>query len=114
MTNMSHECRASGPRVALAAVVLVLSGLAPLAVMAQGQPRDSGPRADGGGDGQDFSSRRRGETAEDLRRRLEPVLRLEDDELLRLIPERSGLNFVGCPNPNCRGGTQEGQLAWTL
>ena len=39
-------------------------------------------------------------------------LRLPEAELLRLIPDRSGLHFVGCPN--CQGGTQEGQLDWTL
>ena len=57
--------------------------------------------------------RRRGETMRrSLERRLEPVLRLSDAELLRLIPDRSGFRFVGCPN--CQGGTQEGQLDWTL
>jgi hypothetical protein len=54
---------------------------------------------------------RRGETTEGLRRRVEPVLRLSEADLLRAIPDRSGFNFVGCPN--CKGGTQEGQLAWT-
>jgi Heparinase II/III-like protein len=40
------------------------------------------------------------------------VLDLSEEELLRRIPDRSGFQFVGCPN--CTGGTQEGQLTWTL
>ena len=59
-----------------------------------------------------FPSRRRGNDGEGPERRLEPVLRLSETELLRLIPDRSGFRFVGCPN--CQGGTQEGQLDWTL
>ena len=59
-----------------------------------------------------FPARRGGNDAEGLERRLEPVLRLSEAELLRLIPDRSGFRFVGCPN--CQGGTQEGQLDWTL
>jgi hypothetical protein len=55
---------------------------------------------------------RRGGDAESLRRRLEPVLRLPEERLLALIPDRSGFLFVGCPN--CNGGAQERQLAWTI
>ena len=47
-----------------------------------------------------------------LQKELEPVLRLSDQELVDLVPERSGLYFVGCPN--CDGGTQENQIAWSI
>ena len=36
---------------------------------------------------------------------------LSESDLVRLVPEQSGLRFVGCPN--CNGGRQEGQLVWT-
>lgn len=49
---------------------------------------------------------------EHIRQRLGPVMQLSEAELLRLIPERSGIYFVGCPN--CDGGTQEGQISWTI
>src|SRR5687767_7064279 len=38
------------------------------------------------------------------------VRSLNERDLVRLVPEQSGLHFVGCPN--CNGGRQEGQLAW--
>lgn len=47
-----------------------------------------------------------------LRAAVQPVLALSEAELLALIPERAGLRFTGCPN--CDGGTQENQLAWTI
>src|SRR6185437_3736253 len=50
---------------------------------------------------------RRGGDPEGLRRRLEPVLRLSEDRLLALIPDRAGFLYVGCPN--CNGGAQERQ-----
>jgi hypothetical protein len=34
---------------------------------------------------------------------------LDEVALVRLVPEQSGLRFVGCPN--CTSGRQEGQLA---
>ena len=36
---------------------------------------------------------------------------LDEDALVKLVPEQSGLHFVGCPN--CTGGRQENQLTWT-
>jgi hypothetical protein len=36
---------------------------------------------------------------------------LDERDLVRLVPEQSGLRFVGCPN--CNGGRQEGQLVWS-
>jgi hypothetical protein len=47
-----------------------------------------------------------------IRQRVGPVLNLSESEMLRLIPERSGIYFVGCPN--CEGWTQEGQISWTI
>lgn len=52
------------------------------------------------------------EDADQIRQRLDPALKLPEAEMLRLIPERSGIYFVGCPN--CEGGTQEGQISWTV
>ena len=43
---------------------------------------------------------------------LRPVLDLSESDLVGLIPERSGLYFVGCPN--CDGGAQEGQISWSI
>lgn len=54
----------------------------------------------------------RGVSADALRARLEPVLRLTDAEITRRIPNRSGFFFVDCPN--CDAGAEEGQLAWTF
>ena len=36
---------------------------------------------------------------------------LDEAALFKLVPERSGLHFVGCPN--CNGGRQEDQLTWS-
>ncbi len=36
---------------------------------------------------------------------------LSETDLIRLVPEQSGLRYVGCPN--CSGGRQEDQLAWS-
>ncbi len=36
---------------------------------------------------------------------------LDEAELIKLVPEQSGLNFVGCPN--CNSGRQEQQLTWS-
>jgi hypothetical protein len=47
-----------------------------------------------------------------LRRSLKPVLSLSETELVALVPERSGLYFIGCPN--CDGGTQENQISWSI
>ena len=50
--------------------------------------------------------------AERLEKELQPVLELSEAELVRLVPERAGLYFVGCPH--CDGGTQENQLSWSI
>jgi sarcosine oxidase delta subunit len=36
---------------------------------------------------------------------------MDEEALVRFVPEQSGLNYVGCPN--CNGGRQEGQLTWS-
>lgn len=36
---------------------------------------------------------------------------LPEAELMELVPKQSGLRYVGCPN--CTGGRQENQLAWS-
>ncbi len=45
---------------------------------------------------------------ESLRSRVQPLLDLSPEEMLEIIPEQSGLYFVGCPN--CDEGRQEGQF----
>jgi hypothetical protein len=42
------------------------------------------------------------------RARVAPLLEMSEDEMLEIIPEQSGLYFVGCPN--CDAGRQEGQF----
>ncbi len=49
---------------------------------------------------------------EPLRNKLKPVLALSEPELLRLIPDRSGFRFVGCPN--CENGAEENQITWRI
>ena len=39
------------------------------------------------------------------------VRALDEKTLVQLVPLRSGLHFVGCPN--CNSGRQEGQLSWS-
>src|SRR5262249_52892709 len=39
------------------------------------------------------------------------VRSLDSAALIKLVPERSGLYFVGCPN--CNNGRQEEKLSWT-
>ncbi|MCC6591323.1 MAG: heparinase II/III family protein [Bryobacterales bacterium] len=40
-----------------------------------------------------------------------PVRAMSEAELRKLVPRQSGLFYVGCPN--CNGGNQERQLAWS-
>ena len=47
-----------------------------------------------------------------LKKSLAPLMALADDELARLIPDRSGFRFVDCPN--CEGGAEENQLSWSI
>ncbi|HOW86369.1 MAG TPA: heparinase II/III family protein [Candidatus Aminicenantes bacterium] len=47
-----------------------------------------------------------------LRAGLETLLRLDDARVLDLIPTRSGFTSADCPN--CQGGSQGRQLAWTI
>jgi hypothetical protein len=46
-----------------------------------------------------------------LRRATAWVRACDEAALVKLVPEQSGLFFVGCPN--CNQGTQENQLTWT-
>ena len=47
-----------------------------------------------------------------LQRAVAPLMKLSDEQMLELIPQRAGLRFVGCPN--CTAGSQENQLWWTI
>ena len=47
-----------------------------------------------------------------LEKSLAPLMALSEDELVRLIPDRSGFRFVDCPN--CEGGAEENQLSWSI
>ncbi|HWQ55263.1 MAG TPA: heparinase II/III family protein [Bryobacteraceae bacterium] len=39
------------------------------------------------------------------------VRALDENSLIQMVPQRSGLRYVGCPN--CNSGRQEGQLSWS-
>ncbi|MDE2888419.1 MAG: heparinase II/III family protein [Gemmatimonadota bacterium] len=47
-----------------------------------------------------------------LKKSMAPLMALSEDELARLIPDRSGFRFVDCPN--CEGGAEENQLSWSI
>ena len=47
-----------------------------------------------------------------LEENLASVIALSEEELVRLIPNRSGFRFVDCPN--CAGGAEENQLSWSI
>ena len=47
-----------------------------------------------------------------LEENLASVMALSEEELVRLIPNRSGFRFVDCPN--CAGGAEENQLSWSI
>lgn len=40
------------------------------------------------------------------------VRKMDETELVSIVPNQSGLRYIGCPN--CNSGRQEGQLAWTI
>ena len=79
-------------------ILALLILLAPLAEQAHAGPHRGG-RLDEKG-------------VQQLRSNLEPVLSRSEEDLVALVPERSGLYFVSCPN--CDGGTQEGQISWSV
>ena len=44
---------------------------------------------------------------------LKQVMAMSEDDMLKLIPTRTGVVFCGCPN--CKGGQQEsGQFRWSI
>ncbi|MGI5817733.1 MAG: heparinase II/III domain-containing protein [Armatimonadota bacterium] len=51
----------------------------------------------------------RADDLENYRGRVQPLLAMTEAQMLEIIPEQSGLYFVGCPN--CDEGRQEGQFA---
>ena len=40
------------------------------------------------------------------------AMAMSEEEMLALVPDRTGFVFMGCPN--CDEGTQEGQLSWSI
>ena len=52
------------------------------------------------------------ERIELLKRRVAPVMGMSEEEMVGLVPDRTGFRFAGCPN--CDGGAQEGQLTWSV
>ncbi|MSS71631.1 MAG: hypothetical protein EXS64_09090 [Candidatus Latescibacteria bacterium] len=96
-------------RVVAAAMAAVCLSLTPTPCgAADGQGEVSGRRPDG----PVFPSPAGMDAVEELRNRVAPVLKLSETEMVALIPDRSGIYFVGFPN--CSGGTQEGQISWTI
>ncbi len=47
-----------------------------------------------------------------LKRVVSRVMAMSEDEMVALVPDRTGFRFMGCPN--CDEGTQEGQLRWSI
>ena len=52
------------------------------------------------------------EQVERLKVAVTPVMTMSEDEMVALIPDKTGFRFMGCPN--CAEGTQEGQLTWIV
>ena len=52
------------------------------------------------------------ESAQRLKRTYQPILDRTEEEMVALIPDRSGLRFTGCPH--CDQGAQEGQITWDI
>ncbi|HCR16181.1 MAG TPA: hypothetical protein DIU35_01755 [Candidatus Latescibacteria bacterium] len=47
-----------------------------------------------------------------LKRSVRTVMEMTEDDLVSLVPDKTGFLFIGCPN--CDAGTQEGQLKWSV
>ncbi|MDA0748371.1 MAG: hypothetical protein O2954_17780, partial [bacterium] len=47
-----------------------------------------------------------------LREVVAPLMAMSEQEMVALVPDRTGFRFVGCPA--CDEGTQEGQLTWSI
>lgn len=51
-------------------------------------------------------------SVDQLKKAVAPVMALSEDEMVALVPDKTGFRFMGCPN--CDAGTQEGQLVWSI
>ena len=49
---------------------------------------------------------------EALREAVAPMMGMCEEEMVGLVPDRTGFRFMGCPN--CNEGTHESQLVWTV
>ncbi|MDP6779792.1 MAG: hypothetical protein QGI83_23750, partial [Candidatus Latescibacteria bacterium] len=47
-----------------------------------------------------------------LKRTVAPLMEMAEEEMVALVPDRTGFRFMGCPD--CDEGTQEGQLDWSI
>ncbi len=47
-----------------------------------------------------------------LKQTVAPLMEMPEEEMVALVPDRTGFLFAGCPN--CDGGAQEGQLTWSV
>ena len=52
------------------------------------------------------------ERIEELEQAVAELMALSEAEMVALVPDRTGFQFLGCPN--CDEGTQDGQLTWSL
>ena len=52
------------------------------------------------------------ERIEGLRQAIAPLMALCEEEMVALVPDRTGFRFMPCPD--CDEGTQEGQLTWSI
>ncbi len=47
-----------------------------------------------------------------LKQAVAPLMGMSEEEMVGLVPDKTGFRFVGCAN--CDEGTQEGQLTWSI
>ena len=52
------------------------------------------------------------EQVESLKEAVAPLMGMPEQEMVGLVPDKTGFRFMGCPD--CNEGTQEGQLVWSI
>lgn len=52
------------------------------------------------------------ERVEGLKQLVGPLMEMSEEEMVVLVPDKTGFRFMGCPS--CDEGTQEGQLTWSI
>ena len=52
------------------------------------------------------------ERVEGLKEAVAPLMAMSEEEMVGLVPDRTGFRFVGCPH--CNEGSHQSQLVWTI